>query len=342
MSGRPLSRRHLLGAGLLTLATPVIGQALPELPNPLIPQRADPHVLRHTDGWLYLMATVPAYDRLELRRARSLAGLATAEAQVVWRRHEQGPMSRHIWAPELHVIDGRWFIYFSAGEARAPWKIRLWALENTSPDPLQGAWIERGQIKTAWETFTLDATVFEHRGQRYMAWAQTDPAAGNHSTDLYLSRMKSPTELSGPQVRLSRPEYDWEQVRHAVNEAPAVLIHCGRVFMSYSAAGTGAEYCLGLLWADADADLMNPASWRKSPGPVFASSAEHGIYGPGHNSFLVEPDGTVLNVYHARNYRDIPGDPLKDTGRATRVQPVRFTADGMPDFGLPRPETARP
>ena len=103
MSGRPLSRRHLLGAGLLTLATPVIGQALPELPNPLIPQRADPHVLRHTDGWLYLMATVPAYDRLELRRARSLAGLATAEAQVVWRRHEQGPMSRHIWAPELHV-----------------------------------------------------------------------------------------------------------------------------------------------------------------------------------------------------------------------------------------------
>ncbi|MDG0856898.1 family 43 glycosylhydrolase [Roseateles puraquae] len=342
MSEATLSRRHLLGAGLLTLTPPGIGQALPELPNPLIPQRADPHVLRHTDGWLYLMATVPAYDRLELRRARSLAGLATAEAQVVWRRHEQGPMSRHIWAPELHVIDGRWFIYFSAGEARDPWKIRLWALENTSPDPLQGAWIERGQIKTAWETFTLDATVFEHRGQRYMAWAQTDPAAGNHSTDLYLSRMKSPTELSGPQVRLSRPEYAWEQVRHAVNEAPAVLIHGGRVFMSYSAAGTGAEYCLGLLWADADADVMNPASWRKSPGPVFASSAEHGIYGPGHNSFLVEPDGTVLNVYHARNYRDISGDPLKDTGRATRVQPVRFTADGMPDFGLPRPETARP
>ena len=46
----------------------------------------------------------------------------------------------------------------------------------------------------------------------------------------------------------------------------------------------------------------------------------------------------MLNVFHARNYRDIVGDPLKDTGRATRVQPLRFTADGMPDFGLPLPE----
>lgn len=332
-----LNRRQLLGAAALSPAI-ALAQAAPAWPNPLIPRRADPQLLRHGDGWYYLMATVPEYDRLELRRARSIAGLATAEPRVIWRRHEQGPMSRHIWAPELHFIDGRWFIYFSAGEAGDPWKIRLWVLENAAADPLQGEWTERGQIRTAWESFTLDATVFEHRGRRYMAWAQADPASHRHGTDLYLSRMKSPTELEGPQLRLSRPEYAWEQVRHHVNEAPAVLIHAGRVFMSYSAAGTGAEYCLGLLWADENADLMDAASWRKSPGPVFASSPENGIYGPGHNSFVTEPDGTVLNVYHARNYRDIVGDPLKDGGRAIRVQAVRFTAGGMPDFGLPLPE----
>ena len=45
-----------------------------------------------------------------------------------------------------------------------------------------------GRIRTAWETFTLDATVFEHRGQRYLAWAQTDPAKKNHSTDIFLPR----------------------------------------------------------------------------------------------------------------------------------------------------------
>ncbi|MCY4743427.1 family 43 glycosylhydrolase [Pelomonas sp. UHG3] len=342
-----LNRRHLLAAALLTPALPALAQApaapapaaLP-WPNPLVTQRADPQILRH-DGWYYLMATVPAYDLLELRRARSIAGLATADAKVIWRKHDSGPMSRHIWAPELALLDGRWFIHFSAGEAKEPWKIRLWTLENTSPDPMQGEWVERGQVKTAWDTFTLDATVFEHRGQRYMAWAQTDPAKKNHSTDIYLSRMKSPTELEGPQVRLTQPEYAWEKVRHQVNEAPAVLVRGGRVFMTYSAAGTGAEYCLGLLWADENADLLDPKSWRKSPGPVFSSSAENSQYGPGHNSFLVEPDGTVLNVFHARNYRDVKGDPLKDTGRATRVQPLAFTADGMPDFGQPLKETQR-
>ncbi len=342
-----LSRRVALGAALLLAAPlPALAQAAAPAPaslpwpNPLVAQRADPQITRHGE-WYYLMATVPEYDRLELRRARSIAGLATAEPQVVWRRHDSGAMSRHIWAPELHRLDGRWFIYFSAGEAKDPWKIRLWVLENSSADPLQGEWTERGQIKTAWETFTLDATLFEHRGQRYLAWAQTDPARKNHSTDIYLSRLKSPTELEGPQVRLSQPEYAWEKVRHLVNEAPAVLIHGGRVFISYSAAGTGAEYCLGLLWADENADLLDAKSWRKSPGPVFSTSAENSQYGPGHNSFLVEPDGTVLNVFHARNYRDVKGDPLKDTGRATRVQPLAFTADGMPDFGQPLKETQR-
>lgn len=344
----PISRRQALVATLLAPALPALAQApaapapapLP-WPNPLVAQRADPQILRHGD-WYYLMVTVPEYDRLELRRARSIAGLATAESNVVWRRHDSGPMSRNIWAPELHHVDGRWFIYFSAGEAREPWKIRLWVLENAGADPMQGEWVERGQIKTAWESFTLDATVFEHRGRRYLAWAQTDPAKKIHSTDIFISGMKSPTELEGPQVRLSQPDYAWEKVRHVVNEAPAVLIHSGRVFMSYSAAGTGAEYCLGLLWADENADLMDPKSWRKSPGPVFSTSPENSQYGPGHNSFLVEHDGTVLNIFHARNYRDIVGDPLRDTGRATRVQPLAFTADGMPDFGLPLKETAKP
>ncbi|HEY8932809.1 MAG TPA: hypothetical protein VIM44_05815 [Rariglobus sp.] len=36
-------------------------------PTPIVPQRADPQVFLHTDGWHYLTATVPEYDRIELR-----------------------------------------------------------------------------------------------------------------------------------------------------------------------------------------------------------------------------------------------------------------------------------
>ena len=46
--------------------------------EPWIMQRADPYIYRHTDGCYYFTASVPAYDRIILRRADSLAGLAGA------------------------------------------------------------------------------------------------------------------------------------------------------------------------------------------------------------------------------------------------------------------------
>lgn len=310
-------------------------------PNPLIEQRADPHLSLAPDGWYYFMATVPEYDRLELRRARSIAELATAEPKVIWRKHADGPMGSHIWAPELHRIGGKWFVYFTAGgTGKQVWDIRLYVLENAAANPLEGEWEERGQIKTGLETFTLDATTFEHRGVRYLCWAQADPAVGK-GTNLYLARMESPTSIAGRPVMIARPELPWECVRYRVEEAPAALVRNGRVFIAFSASGTGAEYCVGLLTARADADLLDPKAWTKSPEPVFKTSETNGVYGPGHNSFTTTPDGaTDLLVYHARSYREIIGDPLHDPNRSTRVQVLRWRADGTPDFGEPAP--ARP
>ena len=163
-------------------------------PNPLITQRADPFIRRHSDGFYYFTATVPEYDRIELRRAPTLAGLAAAEPKTIWTRHPTGPMGAHIWAPELHHIDGKWFIYFAAGAAEKIWDIHIYVLENSAANPLEGEWVERGQLRTQWETFALDTTTFVHRGVRYLVWAQRDPSAKNN-TDLYIARMASPTAI---------------------------------------------------------------------------------------------------------------------------------------------------
>ena len=85
--------------------------------NPLALRRADPHISRHTDGSYYFTATVPTYDSVVLRRSTTLQGLGTAEEHVVWRRRDSGEMSKHIWAPELHHVGGRWYVYFAAGSA---------------------------------------------------------------------------------------------------------------------------------------------------------------------------------------------------------------------------------
>jgi len=316
--------------------------AAPELVNPLVKQRADPQVTLDADGYYYFTATVPEYDRIELRRAHALNDLGAAPAKVVWRRHASGPMSANIWAPELHHIDGKWYLYFTAGRVDAPFDIRLYVLENAAANPLDGEWIERGQLKTGWESFALDATTFALNGQRYLAWAQRPPSAGKHMTAVYIARMDTPLSVASPAVLLTAPEYAWEKVKYDVNEAPAVLVKNGRVFMTYSASATDANYAMGLLTAKDDANLLDAASWTKSRVPVFASSAATGQYGPGHNAFTTSADGkTDILVYHARDYRDIVGDPLRDPNRHTRAQVISWRADGMPDFGVPVADTVR-
>lgn len=316
----------------------------PETPpyvNPLVLQRADPHITRHTDGRYYFTATVPEYDRIVLRRSRTLNGLSTAAESVIWRAHATGPMGAHIWAPELHRIGGKWYIYFASAPAEDVWAIRIWVLENAHSDPFKGTWVERGQIKTAWETFSLDATTFQHRGTRYLVWAQHEPGMDNN-TALWISEMANPWTLTGPQVRLSTPEYDWECVGYKVNEGPYVLKRNGRVFLTYSASATDWHYCVGLLTADARADLLDARSWTKSPVPVFTSDDTTGQYGPGHNCFTVAEDGrTDVLVYHARQYKEITGDPLHDPNRHTRIQKLGWKPDGTPDFGVPVADTAK-
>ncbi|PJE97281.1 alpha-arabinofuranosidase [Streptomyces carminius] len=347
---RRLTRRGPLAviAALAVLVAAVPARAaVPDSPavhftNPIALQRADPHVFRHTDGYYYFTATVPAYDRIVLRRATTLQGLSTAPETTIWTRHATGEMGAHIWAPEIHFIDGKWYVHFSAGTAEDVWKIRPYVLESSAANPLTGTWTEKGRIRLPLDTFSLDATTFTHNGTRYLSWAQNDPAVGS-GTSIFLARMSNPWTISGTPARISTPTHAWETAGHRVNEAPAVIRRGGKVFMTFSASATDSNYCLGLLTADATADLMRPASWTKSPRPVLSSNDATGQYGPGHNSFTTSEDGrSDILVYHSRDYRDISGDPLDDPNRRTRYQKLYWNADGTPNFGIPVADGATP
>jgi len=305
------------------------------LNNPIVEQRADPWVYKHTDGYYYFTASVPEYDRIEVRRAATIQELGESEPIVAWRKHEEGPMSANIWAPEIHYIDGKWYIYFAAARADEIFDHRMYVIENDSENPLEGTWIEKGQVKTDWESFSLDATTFEHKGQRYYVWAQRDPEIVGNS-NLYIAKMVNPWTIEGPQVMITKPEYDWETIGFLVNEGAAVLKRNGKIFISYSASATDYNYCMGLLSADENSDLLDPASWKKTETPVFQTNVENSQYGTGHNSFTVSEDGSQdILIYHARNYRDIEGDPLWDPNRHTRAQVFTWNEDGTPNFGVP-------
>jgi len=300
-----------------------------------IPQRADPYVYKHSDGNYYFTASVPAYDGIVLRRSDSLAGLADAEEIEIWHKHESGPMSYHIWAPELHYLNDCWYIYFAGGEKEDVWNIRPYVLECKDEDPITGTWTELGKMKRAdedefsFEAFSLDATVFEAAGKHYYVWAEK-VGVGRQVSNLYIAEMERPDKLKTVQVLLTTPDYDWERVNFWVNEGPFVIKKNGKIFLTYSASDTGPAYCMGMLTATEGDDLLDPLSWKKERYPVLQTDESKGIYGPGHNSFTKDEEGNDIMVYHARVTPEIVGNPLYNPDRHAMLMKIDWDENGSP------------
>lgn len=304
--------------------------------EPWILQRADPYIYRHTDGKYYFTASVPAYDQIVLRCADTLEGLQNAEEVEIWHKHEKGIMSKHIWAPELHFLFGKWYVYYAGGDVDDIWAIRPYVLECQGDDPMTDPWIELGKMQRAdtdiysFEAFSLDGTVFENNGSWYYIWAEK-VSVGIQISNLYIARMKDAHTLETDQVLLTTPDYDWERSGIWVNEGPAVIKRDGKIFVTYSASDTGINYCMGMLTADENSDLLDPLSWKKERYPVLQSDAAHTVYGPGHNSFTTDAEGNDILVYHARTETEIVGDPLYNPNRHAMLMKFKFE-NGKPVF----------
>ncbi len=302
-----------------------------------IAQRADPYVYKHDNEVYYFTASLPEYDGIVLRQAKSLEALAKSEEVMIWKKHEKGPMSAHIWAPELHYINHKWYIYFAAGEVDDVWKIRPYVLECTGQDPMRDLWIERGILQCAdddefsFRAFSLDVTIFENDGKYYCVWAEK-VSVGKQISNLYIAQMESPVKLKTVQVLLTTPDYDWERKGFWVNEGPAVIHRNGKIFLTYSASETGIDYCMGMLSIDEDADILDPKEWEKKRYPVLQSDESIRIYGPGHNSFTKDEYGNDIMVFHARTEPEIVGNSLYNPNRHAMLMKISWNQDGEPVF----------
>ncbi|TGD80587.1 glycoside hydrolase family 43 protein [Hymenobacter wooponensis] len=334
----------LLGAALLISSLGHSQQKKPApattFTNPLLPSGADPWSIYH-DGYYYYTHTTGV--NITLWKTNSLSQLDKAEHRVVWTPPATGPNSRDIWAPELHRIHGKWYLYYAADGGKND-DHRLWVLENSSANPLEGTWVDKGQLRDVTNKWAIDGSVFENEGKLYFVWSGWE-GDGNGRQDIYLARLKNPWTIDGPRLKVSTPVYAWERngdlhdainPPHVdVNEGPQVLRHGKKLVLVYSASGCWTDYyALGMLTASMDSDLLQPGSWTKSPRPVFQQDPAAGVYAPGHNSFFKSPDGTQdWLLYHANNAPDQGCGRL----RSPRAQPFTWNADDTPNFGRPIP-----
>ncbi len=313
------------------------------------------------------------YDRVVLRKADTLEGLQDRSKQVtIWKVGNQGYENsdgnavagggqRYIWAPEIHRVGDKWVVYFTeAHKGGDAYNIYCHALVlDGEEDPYDTALTEAngeslwddyqmrggtGLTKAITNSFCLDMTYFEDAktGTPYVIWA----SKGYGNSRLYLAKVnqENPWVLNSEIIEMTRPEYGWENVRYEVNEGPTVLQNNGKIFMCFSASGTGSEYAIGMMTADQGADLLDINNWTKNPYPLLTSRDVDGEEGPGHNSFTVDKDGNAIFVYHARptshNYQHCGwngekslhynSDPLKDPCRHARLKRVHWAADGTP------------
>lgn len=297
--------------------------------NPILPAGGDPWLICDGQTWYFICT---CGDRLELIRAEDPAELQKGERKTVWTPPECGPGSQELWAPELHRIEGKWLIYYAASDGTHDEGRRMHAVVCSGDDPMRDEWKYLGMLNTA--RAGLDGTVMQHNGEIYFIYAGYGDFP-EHGSAVYMVKMKDLCTLEGEEICLTQPEFDWErQGGMPINEGPAVLKRNGRIFVVYSASTTWSEdYCLGMLTAEENADLMNAASWEKSPAPVFRKCPEHHVLAPGHNSFC-EHDGETFIVYHAIDGLGGQGD-LDTAKRNPRIQKVRWRVNGTPDFGIP-------
>ncbi|KAK5037780.1 hypothetical protein LTS07_001247 [Exophiala sideris] len=318
--------------------------------NPILDSMgADPWVTRHDD---YYYMTYSTNDNITILRSNILTDWNNADVKLAFSPPVNTSYSYDLWAPELHLINGLWYVIFTADvDADSPSpnqdmlcdftcpavNHRMFVLESTTSDPWESDYSMKSELDT-YDQFAIDGTYFNHSTGLYHVYSCWEAQYISWPSMLCISKMSNPWTVSSAlseRAVISRPDQPWEKtpynrtvnVRLSSNEGPEQLVNptTGQQFIIYSAARSdNRNYCLGQLELVGD-DPMDPGSWQKyTAGCVFYQNPDTEVYGVGHASFTTSPDGTQdWLVYHGWAARTI------------RTQQFTWNSDGTPNF--PRP-----
>ena len=103
--------------------------------NPILKAGADPFVVFWQDKYYYVYSNADA--SVEVSVADNIHHI-TREGKCVWKPEEGKEYSKHLWAPEIHIIDGVWYIYTSTHEKDTKAHKHLIVLKAKSDDPFDG------------------------------------------------------------------------------------------------------------------------------------------------------------------------------------------------------------
>lgn len=312
---------------------------------PVMGERGDPMAVWYR-GFYYYMASDDEGGQLSLkiRKAGSLEGIASAQDKVILSASDLPWNAACFWAPELHEIEGKLFLFFAVGSPHW-YTVQSHIMELNGNDPANPAhWSKPFRCEKKDGTnliedgITLDMTVLMVKGDYYALWAQRYMGSdlGNiGSSDLYIARIdpEKPWHQLSEAVLLRRPGFSWERAHTDVIEGPFVLKRGKDIFVTYAAALIDHTYCVGLLRAREGSDPLDPQSWTASNYPVLHRWSHPEQIGAGHNSFVKNERGEDILMLHAIPFSNYRADPA-DGRRYPAFRAVHWDAAGFPRLDM--------
>lgn len=302
--------------------------------KPIDPKNGGDPFIVEADGEYYYTYTTGG--GIDIKQIKSPESAEVIREKTVFRAGEHGT-DYDIWAPEIHKIDGRWYIVSCAKfkEDAVPkgsmpegketdfitdYYRYSFVLESKTED-IFGEYEFKG-ILAPDGLNTIDGTYLKKDGKLYFIYSAYMYTGYQN---LQICEMENPYTLKTDEkgkhncTVLSKPDLYWEKRGWSVNEAPAVLYKDGEIYLLYSASGFSSDnYCLGMLTLKGE-DVTDKKSWCKSLTPVLKHQPLKKIYSPGHCSFLYCESGEIYMVYHANTTYEFDDSP-----RLTYVKPIEF------------------
>ncbi len=149
--------------------------------NPIF-EGADPWVVKdpNADRFIWCRSGTLKPDSIELGISNSI--IAVGDLHTIWTAPATGPYSKELWAPELHFLDGHWYVYFAADDGDNHHHL-TYVLESETADPLSEYKLH-GPLKTGEgpnadspNIWAIDMTVLSHKTGRYAIWSGWDAQA---------------------------------------------------------------------------------------------------------------------------------------------------------------------
>lgn len=243
--------------------------------------------------------------------------------------------SSMLWAPEIERINGRFYLYYTAGLGGFNQQ-RIGVADADTP---LGPFVDQSFAAPLISEAAIDAECFVDEDELYLYYVrhEDDP----FELSIWVRKLLDPLtpDPASTPVLCIEPTLGWEA---AVTEGPTVIQRGDRYYMFYSAWGASSpNYCVAVGVAD---HPLGPWVRQSEPyNPVLKRNDAIELWGPGHGHNVIGPDG--ISDWYIYHHKMNPDENFDRHLALDRIIPVarhestglHFTSSGGTTLPTPAP-----